>query len=165
MGRISTGSRSTGSLLTPAPAIVKYALRAQLLARKFGAKASERSTLSFRHLSFISQGSSARLESRGVDFSEPRGRISQISLITSLPAPLKRAPSRGIAALAYYTAREKGQKGGGSGWDGFAVRGGGKPESPTATAGKSQPKPAKPSQTELSTKPPATPLQVDLAFS
>ena len=50
MGRISTGSRSTGSLLTPTPIMVKYALRAQLLARKFGAKASERSTLSFRHL-------------------------------------------------------------------------------------------------------------------
>ena len=48
MGRISTGSRSTGSLLTPTPVMVKYALRAQLLARKFGAKASERGTLSFR---------------------------------------------------------------------------------------------------------------------
>ena len=42
MGRISTGSRSTGSLLTPTPVMVKYALRAQLLARKFGAKASAR---------------------------------------------------------------------------------------------------------------------------
>ena len=49
MGRISTGSRSTGSLLTPTPVMVKYALRAQLLARKFGAKASEPGTLPFRH--------------------------------------------------------------------------------------------------------------------
>ena len=47
MGRISTGSRSTGSLLTPTPVIVKYTLRAQLLARKFGAKASERARCLF----------------------------------------------------------------------------------------------------------------------
>ena len=47
MGRTSTGSRPTGSLLTPTPVIVKYTLRAQLLARKFGAKASEPGTCLF----------------------------------------------------------------------------------------------------------------------